>query len=158
MQTRLKMMNFKTLIVTIFFFVASDLYADASKNKTEKDAKVGLGVTILLAELQTNDIAKQRINGVKKNTVKNWHLNAEQWELARSGESMLAAPILNKVAVSWLKNRDKVIEIQYPGGEEGEFWVQELMDWLVALGIPTEKMLSTPGSGADDVIKLSLVN
>jgi len=151
-QIRLRMMNFKILIATISLFLASDLYADASVNKIEKDAKVRQDVTILLAELQTSDAAKQRIDGVK-----NWHLNAEQWELARSGESMLAVPILNKVAVSWLKNRDKIIEIQYPGGEEGEFWVQELMDWLVALGIPTEKMLPTPGSGADDVIKLSLV-
>lgn len=85
-----------------------------------------------------------------------WILRAEQWEIARSGESVLSLPVLNKVVNAWLKEKQNTIEIQYPGGEEGEFWVQELTDWLVSLGVPSSSMQTVPGSGADDMIKFQL--
>jgi len=86
-----------------------------------------------------------------------WALRAEQWELARSGETLLSVPVLKQVMRSWLSDKQKVIEIQYPGGEDGEFWVHELTDWLVSLGIPSKVMVTTPGSGADDVIKFNII-
>jgi hypothetical protein len=84
-------------------------------------------------------------------------LHAEQWELARTGETILSIPVLKKVVGAWLADREKIIEIQYPGGEDGDFWVQELTDWLVSLGIPSDNMFTTPGSGADDVIKFKII-
>ncbi|HHJ35467.1 MAG TPA: hypothetical protein ENJ87_06855 [Gammaproteobacteria bacterium] len=84
-------------------------------------------------------------------------LRAEQWELARSGERILSLPELNQLVNKWLIDRDKIIEIRYPGGEEGEFWVQELTDWMVSLGIPSSRMVTVPGSGVEDVIKFALV-
>ena len=86
-----------------------------------------------------------------------WLLKAEQWELTRSGEALLSVPVLNKVINTWLQDKQKKIEIQYPGGEEGEFWVQELADWLVSLGVPSADIVTTPGSGADDMIKFDLI-
>lgn len=86
-----------------------------------------------------------------------WELRAEQWELTRSGESLLSLPVLDTVINTWLQDKHKKIEIQYPGGEEGEFWVQELADWLVSLGIPSSHMIIVPGSGADDVVKFNLI-
>jgi len=86
-----------------------------------------------------------------------WKLHAEQWELSRSGETILSLPVLKQVINTWLSDKQKVIEIRYPGGEDGEFWVQELMDWLVSLGIPSDNMVTTPGSGADDVIKFKII-
>lgn len=84
-------------------------------------------------------------------------LHAEQWELARSGETIMSLPVLKQLIKAWLSDKQKMIEIQYPGGEDGEFWVHELTDWLVALGIPSDYMVTTPGSGADDVIKFNIV-
>ena len=86
-----------------------------------------------------------------------WVVKAEQWELARDGESILALPALNAVVNNWLKEKDKMIEVQYPGGEEGEFWVHQFIDWLVALGIPSDRMVTVRGSGADDIIRLNLI-
>ncbi len=95
-----------------------------------------------------------------------WVLTADQWEIARNGESILSLTVLNDLVNTWLseerslqsntqKNtlpyKNEIIEIQYPGGEEGEFWVQELVDWLVALGLPSRFMLLTPGSAADEI-------
>ncbi|MBL4712438.1 MAG: hypothetical protein JKX75_08090 [Gammaproteobacteria bacterium] len=84
-------------------------------------------------------------------------LYAEQWELTRSGESVLSSSAINKTISAWLQHKKQNIQILYPGGEEGELWVQELTDWLVALGIPSEHMVVVPGSGADDVIKFNLI-
>ena len=99
-----------------------------------------------------------------------WVLTADQWEIARSGESILSLVVLNDLVNTWLSevkslqgdaqkkaqkstqpHKNEIIEIQYPGGEEGEFWVQELVDWLVALGVPSRFMLLTPGSTADEI-------
>lgn len=86
-----------------------------------------------------------------------WLLHAEQWELARSGDILLSQPVINHVIKTWLSDKQKKIEIRYPGGEAGEFWVQQLRDWLVALGIPSKNMVTSPGSGADDVIKFAII-
>ena len=86
-----------------------------------------------------------------------WELHAEQWELARSGETILSLPVLKRLTNAWLSDKQKMIEIQYPGGEDGEFWVHELTDWLVSLGIPSDHIVIVPGSGADDVINFALV-
>ena len=85
-----------------------------------------------------------------------WQLQAEQWDVARSGEMVLSLPALRQLVRAWLSDKNKTIEIQYPGGEDGEFWVQELSDWLVSLGIPSKYIVTIPGSGADDVIKFKL--
>ena len=86
-----------------------------------------------------------------------WVLHAEQWELARSGETIMSLPVLKDLINAWLSDKQKIIETQYPGGEDGEFWVHELTDWLVSLGIPSNYMVTTPGSGADDVIKFNII-
>ncbi len=100
-------------------------------------------------------------------TKSSWTLTAAQWENARNGETILSLPVLNDLVGTWLSavlvspvdtlpRKNEIIEIQYPGGEEGEFWVQQLTDWLVALGVPSSYMLLTAASGADDEIKFQL--
>lgn len=84
-------------------------------------------------------------------------LKAEQWDIPRHGETLLEQPELAKIVRLWLENPDAKIEMRYPGGEEGELWVRELMDWLIALGIPSTAINRIPGSGAEDVIHLVLV-
>jgi hypothetical protein len=85
-----------------------------------------------------------------------WTLYAEQWDIARSGETVLSLGVLNKVVNAWLQDKGKTIEVQYPGGEEGEFWVQELTDWMVSLAIPSDSIQTVPGSAADDIIRFQL--
>lgn len=83
-------------------------------------------------------------------------LHAEQWELARNGEQLLQVPVLNKVVNTWLLKDGYRIELQYPGGEEGELWVDELMDWLISLGIPSKYLVAVRGSGEADIIKFKI--
>jgi hypothetical protein len=85
-------------------------------------------------------------------------LRAEQWDLQRNGEALLGNTDLSDMVQRWMSTPGGIIELRYPGGEEGELWVHELMDWLVALGIPSSAMQIFPGSGSNDTILLVLVH
>ena len=84
------------------------------------------------------------------------HITAEQWALPRHGERLLNMPALKQVYTQWSQDPHQVIEIRYPGGEEGELWLQELQDWLIALGIASDHIQSLPGSGAKDIISCTV--
>ncbi len=135
---------------------------------------LSLSATVICAEVSAkgigpdNEANKAVIQGIavgktilpespSGKTAATWTLYAEQWELARSGETILSLPVINQLIKTWLSDKQKKIEIHYPGGEDGEFWVQELTDWLVSLGIPSKYMVISPGSGADDMIKFNLI-
>ena len=138
----------QALVTIILLTVMTTLYADVSVQNMENNDKV-------TGELLS---APDGLLSPSSNlAAKGWVLQAEQWEFARSGESLLSLPVLNDVMNHWLKDKQKLIEIQYPGGEEGEFWVQELADWLVSLGVPSNRMIIVPGSGSGDMIKFDLI-
>ncbi len=142
-----RMYGYQTLLSIVLFLLMSSSYAQVSVNNIEKNDKVtGSAVT-----QQTTD------NKISNKDAKDWALSAEQWELARNGEYILSLPVIKVLINTWLLDKQKKIEIQYPGGEEGEFWVQELTDWLVSLGIPSSHMVVVAGSGAGDMIKFNLI-
>lgn len=85
-------------------------------------------------------------------------ITAEQWELVREGAKIAAIPQLGSVVRSWVSSPGKLIEIHYPGGEEGEIWVNEIKSWLVSLGVASSYLMAIPGSGQGDVIKFQLIN
>ena len=142
----------------VLFFFMTTLNAEVSVKYNENNDKVVTGV---MSELRASSKHLPSDRPVEKKTANNglkyYALYAEQWEITRSGESILSLPVLNQIINAWLGDRQKKIEIQYPGGEEGEFWVQELTDWFVSLGIPSDHMVIAPGSGADDVINVTLI-
>ena len=84
-------------------------------------------------------------------------LSHEQWELSRHGEKVLALAELNELIRKWSVNTHNILELRYPGGEEGEIWVQEFMNWLIALGVPSASMNAVPGSANEDIIKILLI-
>ncbi len=77
--------------------------------------------------------------------------------MSRSGERLLKNNELAAVVEAWSKDGRQQIELQYPGGEEGELWVYQLMDWLVALGIPSTNLVAVPGSGKEGLIRLRVI-
>ncbi len=87
-------------------------------------------------------------------------ITAEQWDRHHTGNDILQIDGLNTLIRQWMALREKGvssrIELHYPGGEEGEIWVRELADWLVALGIPGRNITSIPDSGEATVIRLTL--
>ena len=84
-------------------------------------------------------------------------LRAEQWEAARDGEQLLALPVLKQLVNRWAEKPGQKIEMRYPGGEEGELWVEELKDWLVSLGVASAYLSAVPGSGEADIIHFQII-
>jgi len=143
----------QTFFSIVLSLLATAIYAEVSAKGIELDntvKKTAVKQTMMPAQDMMHEQPSKKSAMV-------WELHAEQWELARSGETILSLPALNQLVNVWLTEKQKKIEIQYPGGEDGEFWVQELTDWLVSLGIPSKYMITTPGSGADDVIKFNII-
>ncbi len=86
-------------------------------------------------------------------------LTEEQWDLVKQGDQLLNMPLLQQVVNAWSSSplwRERGIELRYPGGEEGELWVEELKDSLISLGIPSEYLFVVPGSGEADIIILKI--
>lgn len=82
----------------------------------------------------------------------------DDWARPRSGERIVAFPELRDLTTVWSTAAEgSVIEIRYPGGDEGSLWAGELRDWLVALGIASEHIRLTPGSARADRIELVIV-
>lgn len=84
-------------------------------------------------------------------------VTAEQWAIPRHGERVLKMPGVKKIMNLLHKNPQQMIEISYPGGEDGELWLTELKDWLIALGVSSANIKTIAGSGSKDIIKLSVV-
>lgn len=85
-----------------------------------------------------------------------WILTDEQWDLVKSGEQLLRMPVLQQVVDIWSMQPGQAIELRYPGGEEGELWVEELKDWLISLAIPSKYLFLVAGSGKADVIIIKI--
>lgn len=88
-----------------------------------------------------------------------WKLSEEQWDLVKQGDQLLNMPLMQQVVNQWSSLpswREHGIELHYPGGEEGELWVQELKDSLISLGIPSQYLLVVPGSGEADIIVIKI--
>ena len=84
-------------------------------------------------------------------------LQSETWDVARHGELLIKIPELATVINKWSEDTAQKIELRYPGGEEGVLWVEELMDRLVSLGIPSSTIQLLPGSSAEDIIHVVLI-
>jgi len=96
-------------------------------------------------------------SGVSAEELSSMNISYEQWEVSRHGEKLLKLAELTDLLRLWTENTQKILEIHYPGGEEGDLWSQELMDWLIALGVPSASMHAIPGSGNEDIIKIVLI-
>ena len=84
-------------------------------------------------------------------------LQAETWDVSRHGERLIKIPELATIINHWSDNPDLKIELRYPGGEEGDLWVEEFIGWLVSLGVPSSEIQKVPGSDAEDIINISLI-
>jgi len=83
-------------------------------------------------------------------------LPLEAWDRPLDGDAVTAIPVL-RAAVDRLDADDTLrLIIRYPGGEEGAFRASALRNWLIALGIVSERLVLQPGSGHDDRLQLEL--
>ncbi|GAB4359736.1 MAG: hypothetical protein Kow006_29060 [Gammaproteobacteria bacterium] len=83
-----------------------------------------------------------------------YQLTAEEWSRPRQGASVVELPALHAVLREFQRQPESRIVIRYPGGEEGVLWVEELRSWMVALGVPSSRIVLQPGSSRQDALDL----
>ena len=85
-----------------------------------------------------------------------WTLTADEWARPRHGEWLAAHPGLAGVIAQLQQSQDSLLQIRYPGGDEGVLWAEELQAWLIALGLESSRIETLPGSGGERVIQLEV--
>ena len=85
-------------------------------------------------------------------------INADDWARPRSGARIIEFEELRDLAAIWSASpAGSLIEIRYPGGDEGALWASELSDWLVSLGISSDYIRLRSGSARTDQIELIIM-
>ncbi len=81
-------------------------------------------------------------------------VTAEQW--ASNSEAIVSMPPLVAAMQDVMNRPASRIVLRYPRGEEGVAWAQELRDWLVALGMSSDR-IEMVQSGAGGAIELAVL-
>lgn len=84
-------------------------------------------------------------------------LTTSEWNVPRTTETILAMPALQKTIQAYNQNPGSIIQIHYPGGDEGTLWASELRSWLVALGVASRHIELLPGSRKAGQLELQVM-
>ncbi len=85
-----------------------------------------------------------------------WLLDADLWARPRDGAGVVRMAPLVEALEAWMAHPRQRLMVRYPGGEEGLLWANELKSWLVALGLPSQRLELVAGSRRPDRIELEL--
>lgn len=75
-----------------------------------------------------------------------WTLDAEAWARPRSGAMVAGLEPVRAAVAAWAAEPERRLVIRHAGGEAGTLWAVELRDWLVALGVPPDRVETRPGA------------
>lgn len=81
-------------------------------------------------------------------------ITAEQWSIPRNAERILGMEELRNVIKQYNEMPERGLIIYHPFGDEGLLWAEETRSWLVALGIPSNKLVLELDSGIKDEIRV----
>lgn len=82
-------------------------------------------------------------------------ISAEQWALPRSGAALVKLPPLRAAMQDWGAHPGAHLLIVYSGSDTTNLWAGELSDWLVALGVPSDRIdKHVSGDQGDDSLTL----
>jgi len=84
-------------------------------------------------------------------------LKASEWNVPRTTAAILGMPSLRQTIQAYNQQPDSIIQIHYPGGDEGTLWATELRSWLVALGVASHRIELLPGSRKDGQLELQVL-
>lgn len=86
-----------------------------------------------------------------------WTLDESAWSRPRTGERVRAMEPVNAAVNAWLAQPDARLVLRHASGEEGSLWAAELKDWLVALGVPADRIDLLPVGSRSDRLVLEIV-
>lgn len=86
-----------------------------------------------------------------------WEISAQEWAKPRHGEWLVHQPALAGAIGQLQQQPESHLQVRFPGGDEGVLWAEELLSWLVALGLGSDRIELVPGSSKAGVIQIDVV-
>lgn len=83
-------------------------------------------------------------------------ITREDWVVHGQGRDLIRLDAIRELLNQFEEQPGYRLTVRHPGGDEGFEWGEQLRDWLVALGIPSSYIMTAPGSGAQDILHLSM--
>ena len=83
-------------------------------------------------------------------------ITLEQWQAYGEGKEIIRMDAIREMIGLFREASGYQIVVRHPGGEAGTQWGRDLVEWLVAIGIPSSYIQSAPGSGGLNILHLSL--
>lgn len=75
-----------------------------------------------------------------------WTLTRAQWSGVTSAEQVVDIPPLHAAIKAFDAAPGSRLVVIHNGGEDGLFWAADLKGWLVALGIPSARIVDRTGA------------
>lgn len=85
-----------------------------------------------------------------------WSLDADAWARPRSAETVISMSPVADAVHAWSRSVGSELVLRHSPDEGGQLWADELRDWLIALGVPRERIARVPDSTAEGRLVLSL--
>ncbi len=76
--------------------------------------------------------------------------------LALGARRLLAQPALRRAVGVWLAHPGARLVLAPPAGVYGRVWAADLRSWLVALGVPAERITIRPGTGRRTALRIEV--
>jgi hypothetical protein len=83
-------------------------------------------------------------------------LSWAEWSVPKSAAAVLAMPVLQESMKRLQESPHGVLQVFYPGGDEGSLWAVELRGWLVSLGLEANRIKLISGSRFPDRLQLQV--
>ena len=85
-------------------------------------------------------------------------VDAEVWASPRTGASISRLPGLGELLVRFNEDAGDRLIIRHPGGDEGVLRAQELLAWLVSLGVPAACIELRASASTDESISVGFIS
>lgn len=83
-------------------------------------------------------------------------IGADEWARPRDGMMVTGLPGARAAVQALDASPSARLHVQYPTGEAGQLWAEELHAWMVALGVPSRRMHLESGSVVTDALRLEV--
>lgn len=94
------------------------------------------------------------VDALAASSVRIFTLSADDWARPRSAAVIPQMQSVKLAVDYWDTIPDGRIRLSHPGEDSGEIWAAELRDWLISLGVPSDYIELSPGSQAQDEVRL----
>ncbi len=94
--------------------------------------------------------------GAPAASVTQWTITRTQWSGVVTAAQVLEVQPLHAAIVALDAMPGSRLVVIHNGGENGLFWASDLEGWLVALGVPSVRIVNRIGAIASDRIRLRI--